>query len=247
MLVRIISFIISLFFITEVLAAMTIGGTRIIFPGNQKEQSVRMNNKGKKPALVQVWIDDGDLKADLNTVNLPFVITPPVFRVEPGKGQSVRLIYNGAALPADRESVFWFNMLEVPPLHKEMANVDRLELAFRTRIKLFYRPASLLSSGTAQVEKVQWELAENKGINVTNPTAYYLSFDSAALQNATRVSELETDMIAPFSRKFFPLKKGTISGVTGASFRLINDYGSAYEGKLIPKNGKELVLQGSFR
>ncbi len=50
-----------------------------------------------------------------------------------------------SVLPKDRESVFWFNVLEVPPKPDAatVANQSLLQLAFRTRIKLFYRPEAL--------------------------------------------------------------------------------------------------------
>ncbi|EKN3436516.1 fimbria/pilus periplasmic chaperone, partial [Yersinia enterocolitica] len=67
-------------------AAMTISGTRVIFPAAQKEVNVRTNNKGTEPALVQVWVDDGSSNAKINNVTVPFIVTPPVFRVESGKG-----------------------------------------------------------------------------------------------------------------------------------------------------------------
>ncbi|WP_237742372.1 fimbria/pilus periplasmic chaperone, partial [Yersinia pestis] len=86
----------------------------MIFPAAEKEVSIRTNNKGVQPALVQVWVDDGKTNANINSMKLPFMVTPPVFRVEPGKGQTVRMIYNGMALPQNKESVFWFNMLEIP-------------------------------------------------------------------------------------------------------------------------------------
>lgn len=226
-------------------AAMTISGTRIIFPGNEKEVNVRTNNKGDNPSLVQVWVDDGNANADVNSIKTPFMVTPPVYRVEPGKGQSVRVIYNGMALPQDRESVFWFNMLEVPPVMQNAEKVDRLELAFRTRIKIFYRPKSLSSSGVGEVDKIKWEvLGNNTGIRVTNPTPYYLSFDSADVQLGGKAVALNTDMVAPFSSKDFLLKnKGSVAGLTGVTFRLLNDFGSAYKGQLNFSNGKELVLQ----
>lgn len=224
---------------------MTISGTRIIFPGNEKELNVRTNNKGVNPSLVQVWVDDGDANADVNSIKVPFMVTPPVFRVEPGKGQSVRMIYNGMALPQDRESVFWFNMLEVPPVIKNSDKVDRLELAFRTRIKIFYRPKALSSSGVGEVDKIKWEvLGNNTGIRVTNPTPYYLSFDGADVQLGGKPVALNTDMIAPFASQDFLLKnKGSVAGMSGVNFRLLTDYGSVYKGTLKTSNGKTLVIQ----
>ncbi|AXF78852.1 fimbria/pilus periplasmic chaperone [Erwinia tracheiphila] len=226
-------------------AAMTISGTRIIFPGSEKEVNVRTNNRGSNPALVQVWVDDGNANGDVNTMKIPFMTTPPVYRVEPGKGQSVRLIYNGMALPQDRESLFWFNLLEVPPVVKGMDNVDRLELAFRTRIKIFYRPKSLSGSGTNEVDKLKWEiLSNNKGVRVTNPTPYYLSFDSVSAEIGGKSVVLTPDMIKPFGSSDFLLEnKGIISGLTSVKFKLINDYGSTYNGQLNLAGGKELVLQ----
>lgn len=68
-------------------AAMTISGTRVIFPAAQKEVNIRTNNKGAEPALVQVWVDDGSSNTKINDVKIPFMVTPPVFRVEGGKGR----------------------------------------------------------------------------------------------------------------------------------------------------------------
>ena len=113
---KLITAFVSLIFIAHsAYAGMTISGTRVIFPGNEREKTVRTTNKGTTPLLVQVWVDDGGKNDDINNIKVPFTVTPPVYRIEPGKGQSIRLIYNGMSLPQDRESVFWFNLLEIPP------------------------------------------------------------------------------------------------------------------------------------
>nr|MDQ6119426.1 fimbria/pilus periplasmic chaperone [Klebsiella pneumoniae subsp. pneumoniae] len=41
---------------------------------------------------------------------VPFMVTPPLFRLEPNSQNSVLIVRNGAAqLPADRESVFYLS------------------------------------------------------------------------------------------------------------------------------------------
>lgn len=229
-------------------AAMTISGTRVIFPAAQKEVNIRTNNKGAGPALVQVWVDDGSSNAKINDITIPFMVTPPVFRVEGGKGQSVRMIYNGMALPQDKESVFWFNMLEIPAVQKDSADKNKLELGFRTRIKIFYRPTSLDSSSAQQQEKLQWELVNDgqkgQGVKVTNPTPYYFSFDSGTVTTGGNKVDLDTAMLAPLSTLvFYP--KNKVSGISAMSYKLLNDYGAATEenvsfaqnkGTLIKKN-----------
>jgi len=227
-------------------SGMTISGTRIIFPGGEREQTVRTSNKGKTPLLVQVWVDDGGKNDDINSIKVPYTVTPPVYRVDPGKGQSVRLIYNGMNLPQDRESVFWFNMLEIPPMNEESKDTDRLELAFRTRIKIFYRPSVLKSSSSQEIGKLTWEsLGAGKGIKVNNPTPYYFSFDSGSLMSGTEKKTLAVDMIAPFSSKvFLPENKGSTSGIiSSAIVSIINDYGSLIEYRLIPASGNTLTIK----
>lgn len=237
----------SLFFIMQVaFAGMTISGTRIIFPANEREYTVRTNNRGNTPLLVQVWVDDGRTDADINNYKVPFTVTPPVYRVEPGKGQSVRLIYNGMNLPEDRESVFWFNMLEIPPVDESAVKTDRLELAFRTRVKIFYRPVTLKSTGLQQIDQFKWAvISTDKGIRVTNPTPYHLSLDSAYISSGSTKTALTNDMIPPFSTKELrlapkALRPATINSVT---LRVINDYGSVIECHLEPAGGNNLVLK----
>lgn len=224
------------------LSAMTITGTRVIFPGNEKEVSIRTNNKGKTPPLVQVWVDDGRMNVDVNSMKIPFLLTPPVYRVEPGKGQTVRLIYNGMLLPQDKESVYWFNMLEIPPAVKDDTN--KLELAFRTRIKIFYRPDSLKSSGTASAEQLEWTLVDDvkkgRGIKITNPTPYFMSLDGGSLKVAGKEYPLNLDMLSPSSSsEFYPTTKlAAGSSVQNIHYRILNDFGAAIESTLVNHDGK---------
>lgn len=240
-----ITTVISIALSTSSMAAMTISGTRVIFPGSEQEVTVRTTNKGNKPALVQVWVDDGNSAADVNTMKVPFIVTPPVYRVEPGKGQSLRLIYNNMVLPKDRESVFWLNMLEIPPVYKGAAK-DRLELAFRTRIKIFYRPKSLdKNTSNLGAKDLKWMVErQEKKIRVSNPTPYYYSFDTMNLYSGTQKITVNAEMVAPFSSSEFNFSKNSpsVSNLTGAEFSLLNDYGAAVIGKL-KATGDELTLE----
>jgi P pilus assembly chaperone PapD len=80
----------------------------------------------------------------------PFIVLPPIVRIEPGKGQSWRLVFNGSRLPQDRESLFWFNLLDIPPEPKNGTAINYLQLAIRSRIKLFYRPAGVAAEKMAR-------------------------------------------------------------------------------------------------
>lgn len=53
-------------------ANIVINGTRVLYPENNKEVIVQLINTGDAPALVQSWIDDGDINSTPETANVPF-------------------------------------------------------------------------------------------------------------------------------------------------------------------------------
>jgi hypothetical protein len=67
-------------------ADIVISGTRIIYPQSSKDVVVGLENRGNKPLLVQTWLDDGRDDVNPQELKLPFVITPPVSRIDPKKG-----------------------------------------------------------------------------------------------------------------------------------------------------------------
>ena len=71
-------------------ASVIILATRVIFNAQAHETTVKLSNPGKRPALVQVWIDKGLANASPDTLKVPFVVSPPISRIEPGKGQVLR-------------------------------------------------------------------------------------------------------------------------------------------------------------
>ncbi len=95
-------------------ASIVITGTRVIYSQGERSVSVKLNNNGKSPVLIQSWIDDGVMGKSPDTSTAPFIVTPPINRVDPGKGQTLQISFTGKQLPSDKESVFWLNVLEVP-------------------------------------------------------------------------------------------------------------------------------------
>jgi P pilus assembly chaperone PapD len=78
-----------------------------------------------------------------------------VAKLKADSSQLVRLVFTGEPLPADRDSVFYFNMLEVP----QKSNEDtKISFAVRTRIKVFFRPKGLKGELPDQLDKVTRKL-----------------------------------------------------------------------------------------
>lgn len=212
-------------------ANVIIAGTRIVYPSNQKQISVQLTNKGTVPALVQAWLDDGDEKADPKTLKLPFVITPPVSRIDAKKQQTLRVSYTGKKLAQDRETLFFFNLLDVPPKPSkaELAqNPNYLQFSVRSRLKFFFRPANLPYPVQDAYNKVAFR-ASGKQMIVENPTPYFITYSRLGVkQGNKRINVKKAGMVAPFSKASFDLTSAVSGGQV--EWLVINDYGSRAKG-----------------
>jgi len=163
-------------------AGIQIAGTRVIYPESQTEVTVRVRNDNGGARLLQAWVDDGDSSATAESSKAPFLITPPISRIDPNKGQALRLVRTGAAaLPSDRESVFWLNVLEIPPRPKNADQENLLQFAVRTRMKIFYRPTHLQGSPAEAHKAVTWSLSQHgdrQMLKCDNASAFSVSFAS---------------------------------------------------------------------
>jgi chaperone protein EcpD len=213
-------------------AAVVIEGTRIIYPAKTREITVRMINKGDKPVLMQTWADTGNEKSQPDTADAPFIITPPIFRLDPQKGQSVRIVFTGSELPADRESLFWFNTLEVPAM-PDAATPAYMQIAIRSRLKLFYRPASLEGGSQDAAEKITWSMARDKSgpaLRGDNPTPFHISLGKVRLNNGGSIHEADVGMIPPFGSALFGLKTAPRPAPAAkVDFGWISDFGGMVE------------------
>ncbi len=165
-------------------AEIVLHGTRVIYPSNAREITLQLSNNGTAPSLVQAWIDDGNAKSTPDEANVPFIITPPISRVEAAKGQTLRItaLPTTSQLNQQQESIFWLNVLDIPPKpegrtqQKDQATSTSnnfLQLAIRSRIKFFYRPIDLKDNIDQISDKVQWKV-DDQDLVIKNPTPFFL-------------------------------------------------------------------------
>lgn len=203
-------------------ANVVINTTRIIYPGEAREVTATIDNPGKQPALVQTWIDSGDANSSPEKIQVPFVLLPPMFRLDPGQQQNLRITFtHSQALPQDRESIFWLNMLDIPPKPRgEMKNY--LQFSIRSRFKLFYRPTGLSSEPAEAAERLQWRIMDGgKTLQVQNPGPYHVTITKLTIDGQSQ----EGKMVSPFGREKLSLTK-SISAPTEVAFSIVDDYGA---------------------
>ncbi|EKS9886953.1 fimbria/pilus periplasmic chaperone [Burkholderia pyrrocinia] len=217
---------------SSVPAAVTITGTRVIYPAQDREVNVRVNNTDSQPALVQAWLDDGDVAAAPNKIKVPFALLPSVFRVEPHRGQAMRIMFTGGDMPKDRESIYWLNVLEIPSKPQAADGRNMIQFAFRTRIKMFYRPSALQDDPVAGRDRFRWHIASNERgeqvLRLDNPSPYYVSFGKIELDAGNGVVALKPDMAPPFGYVDFVPQAGKldVGSAASVSYTVLNDFGS---------------------
>lgn len=218
-------------------ASVIIIGTRVVYPLNAKDVSVRLNNNGSTASLVQVWIDDGDASANPENISVPFVLSPPMFRINPTHSQMLRLVYTGEnKAPRDRETVYWLNVLEIPPKPDASAGENTLQFAVRSRIKIFLRPAELVGDPAAAPAQVQWRLMRagtSLKLVAFNPTAFHVSLGEVVLASANGLmAKSSSGMVNPMSEQAFVFDDALLQGqvATQVKFKYVNDYGAFVDG-----------------
>lgn len=222
----------ALFGCSQAMSSVVITGTRVVYPADKREVTIKINNEGSSPVLVQSWVDHGDAASTPSNSSAPFVISPPVSRVDPGKGQSLRLMFTGAPLAGGKESVLWLNVLEIPTKVSTSEDQNVLQMAFRSRIKIFYRPANLPGTPAAAIEAVQWKVVAQPGgtyaLQAFNPTAFHVSQGDLKLIAGHQNIFSEPGMIAPGETHLFALPDLKSMPAAGAEveYNGINDYGA---------------------
>lgn len=194
-------------------AGVIIGGTRVIFEGAKKETTINITNPDSTPYLIQSWIDMQDGVSG----KAPFIITPPLYRLDGGQKNLERIVMTGS-LPQAQESLFWLNIKAIPSASKQM---NALQIAVKTRIKLIYRPEGLrASTPEEQANKLTWQQSGN-AIQVNNPTPYVINFNEITL-GGRKLDDVT--YVLPGASARFSLPEG-VSGHS-LTFKVINDYGS---------------------
>jgi chaperone protein PapD len=202
-------------------AAIALDRTRVIFDGSVQSVSLSVSNQNKQlPYLAQGWLED----VQGNKIQSPLTVLPPVQRIEPGKPSQVKIQALPAAkmLPQDRESLYYFNLREIPPKSNKP---NSLQIALQTRIKLFYRPAPIAPERNAAPWQEQLTLTkQGDKYLVNNPTPYYVTIvDAASRKDAASPQNFEPFMVPPKSSLPLTVSAGSVGGSPVLTY--INDYG----------------------
>ncbi|WP_350616618.1 molecular chaperone [Pseudomonas sp. HY7a-MNA-CIBAN-0227] len=214
-------FLMPLMCISQTQAAVTVGATRVVYKGAEKEANLTLSNKGDDaPFLVQSWVSRyGD---DESKSVSDFIVTPPLFRLDTNEENILRIIrIDDSALPKNQESLFLLNVKAIPALSESLATQNVLQIALKTTIKLFYRPLTLKGEVKDAVQQLKWSQSKGK-LSVRNDSGFNIVVDEVKINGLPMKSVPE--VISPFCTMH--LQTPAFNG-DNLSLSYIDEYGSS--------------------
>jgi fimbrial chaperone protein len=193
---------------------VALGATRVIYPAGEKQISLPVTNSDKQQEfLIQSWVEDSK-----GNKNKDFIVTPPLFKINPRKENTLRIVYVGnGSLPKDKESQYWLNVKAIPAANKgENKTSNTLQIAVLSRIKLFYRPQKLTMKAADAPQNLTFSRKGGQLV-IRNPTPYYITLVNINDGGST----LKNTMVSPMMNTSV-----VSSGNGGVTFKTINDYGA---------------------
>lgn len=137
-----------------------------------KEITVQLSNTADRPALAQAWLDTAMPMRRRIPLPRRLLLRP---RFHASMQRAARLyVLNWVAPPElaqNKETLWWLNLLEIPPVVANQKNEGQnvLQLAIRSRFKFIYRPAGLGNRNAAPKLALS---ASGSSLSISNPTPF---------------------------------------------------------------------------
>ncbi|WP_436976499.1 fimbria/pilus periplasmic chaperone, partial [Salmonella enterica] len=136
--------------------SVKLGATRVIYHAGTPSATLSVSNPQNYPILVQ-----SSVKAEDKNSPAPFMVMPPLFRLEANQQSQLRIIRTGGDMPTDRETLQWVCIKALPPENEQSdtqakgATLD-LNLSISTCDKLIFRPDAVKGTPEDVAGNLRW-------------------------------------------------------------------------------------------
>ncbi|WP_309600859.1 fimbria/pilus periplasmic chaperone [Serratia sp. AKBS12] len=206
---------------------LKLGASRVIYDAASNGATLSVINQQNYPMLVRSTVLAEDKKTPA-----PFVVTPPLFRLDGQQQSRLRIVRTGGQLADDRESLQWLCVTGIPPKNDDQwaAGEDgksqapakkvavNVQVSVQNCIKLLVRPKGIKAPTLNEADALVWSRSGGK-LNAKNPTPYYINLSSLTV-GGKAVPGIE--YVPPFSSRSFALPAGAAGQV---QWRAIDDLG----------------------
>lgn len=203
-----------------------LGKSKIIYHQNGRGEVLTISNPRDYPVLVQTSVFDSFKKKSND-----FIVTPPLFRLDPKETNSLQIIHSNGSFPGNKESLNWICVKGIPPKggelwddkigieRKNKVNV-RMLVAVDNCIKLIYRPETVQGDPVDLGGNLKWHVVGRKLI-VDNPTPFVMSITNLKMNGVA----MSGGYVNPMSSTSFDLPN-TISSHGKLTWAIVGDLGN---------------------
>ncbi|EJD6081264.1 MULTISPECIES: fimbrial biogenesis chaperone [Providencia] len=162
---------------------------------------------------------------------LPFIITPPLFKLEPGKAYDWRILFSGNAdsLPKDRESAYIVKFRAIPPKKidtDEEVKGDNKKTDFTAiqaiHFKVYYRPKAFEKLLIEDAQKKLSFRVEGNELVVKNDSPIYMALDSFEVAGVTFEEDELFKPLIPLGEQRFKFS-GNIKSGSKATWSVLDE------------------------
>lgn len=208
--------------------SLKLGETRLVYNALSPGETLTVINQQNYPILVQALAFSEDMKN-----KAPFVVTPPLFRLDGQQQSRLRIVRTGGDFAKDRESLQWLCVKALPPkaddvwaieqngkhVIKEKSSLNlNIQLSINSCIKLLVRPESINNPPSDLSQSLSWYRQGNQ-IKAINNSPFYINLSSLNI-GGKKISNVH--YVSPFSSYIFNFPSMDNGKV---NWTAINDYG----------------------
>jgi P pilus assembly chaperone PapD len=187
---------------------LKLGASRLIYNPAANGATIAVHNQQNYPMLVrsQVFAED-------RTTPAPFLVTPPLFRLDGQQRSRLRVVHTG--IPPQSDDAWAADKEGKSAAPKTVAL--NVQVSVQNCIKLLVRPSGI-GQLADRASSLAWTRQGNT-LNANNPTPFYMNLSRVTV-GGVNVEQLQH--IAPFSSHSFTLPKGAAGQV---QWQVITDVG----------------------
>lgn len=176
-------------------SAIEINKNRFIFIESQNQEVIEIKNKTDNNYFIQSWISHYN---ENNDDELPFIITPPLIKIEKDENYSLKIFRLGEIEKKDRETLYRINIKRIPLLSNSDGNENLLHISMNSVYNLIYRPISIEKNAKTSYEKIEFLKNKNNELIINNPTPYFITLLKISLNEVLLNNKSKT--IPPFTK-----------------------------------------------
>lgn len=183
-----------------------IGATRVIYNQGLPSASFWIKNEQKYPIIVQTQVLKDDRKS-----KAPFIVTPPILRVDSDIQTRLRVIPTAPLQNKDYEELYWICVKGVPPKGEVIENKSDIEekshlninVITNSCIKLISRPERIDLTIKEASKKLVFKKQGNNLV-IENKTPVYINISKATI-NGKKIT-IPNGYIRPYSNQIVDVK-----------------------------------------